>query len=306
MFRLSGNKKLRRRQTGIVLNVKVSRQRKVRKFFSSSALKKVVVLVSFTALGVFGVIASAQGLKAFFQDPRYRVAQIAVYNQHFFTQKELLDMSGIALGMYPFDFSVKKAAREIEKNPNVKRASVERAWPNKVVIKVVERTPAAVVKGKASFMIDEDGVVLPMRAEIPVGLVTICGAELTEEMVGQKAAGDGMMRALSLLREYQHTDLPLTLEFSQIDISNPRNLVVQTRRNLRVLMGEGDFARRLARLSRVLEDMERRGRVADTIDLRFKDVVVQPVTVKADRASTPAVERGIPSHLPSIRIEGGR
>lgn len=281
------------------MNVRVSRTRKMRKFFSSQAIKKLVVLVSFTAIGVFGVIASAQGLKTFFKDPRYQIAEISVYNQHFLSQKEILEMSGISLGLYPYDFSVKKAAREIEKNPNVKRASVERNWPNKVVIKVVERSPAAVLHGKKNLMIDEEGVVIPMRPERPAGLVTLVGARVHEEEIGQTVRTDAVEKALALLREYHRTEMPLWLEFQQIDISNPRNLIVQTRGALKIYMGEGDYGRRLSRLTRVLEDLTRRGKSAEVVDLRFKDVVIQPLTAKADRT----LEQNGPARLPAIRVE---
>jgi hypothetical protein len=150
-------------------------------------------------------------------------------------------------------------------------------------------------------MVDEEGVLLPMRLEIPVGLVSIIGAKVEEGEVGRNIGAEAMGRAISLLHAYQHTDLPLSVEFSQIDISNPRNLVVHTCNSLRIFMGEGDYARKLSRLVRVLEDLSRRGKVAEVVDLRFKDVVVQPLSVKTERV----LERGMPNNrLPVIRIEG--
>lgn len=299
LFHLRGNRRLHKRSAGIVLNVKVSRSRKMRKFFSSSILKKCVVLVSFTAIGVFGVIGSIHGVQSFFRDPRYQVTEISVYNQHFFSQKEVLEMSGLAVGMYPFDFSVRAASREIEKNPNVKRASVERVFPDKVVIKVVERQPVALLHGRKNFLIDEEGVVLPMRNPVSPTLVAITGAQLSEEEVGQKLQAEAVAKMLGLMREYMKSDLPLSLEFAKIDISNPRNLVVVTRQNLKVYFGDGDFARKLAKLTRVLSDLERRGKGAVVVDLRYKDVVVQPLLARAERA----VEKPIPSRLPVIHGE---
>jgi len=293
-------RKFRRKRTGIVLNVKVSRTRKVRKFFSSAFFKKVVVLISFSAIGVFGTLVGAMGLEAFFKDPRYQINEISVYNQNLFSKQEILQMSGLSTGMYWFDFSVSRAAREIEKNPNVKRAQVERVLPNKVLLKVVERRPVALLRGRRQdFLIDEEGVVLPMRNKVAASLPVINGAKVSQDQVGQKIDKEQMRNALSFLSASLETDLPLGMEIHQINVSHPSTLVARTQNGLKIFLGEGDYEKNISRLLRVTDHLERNGKWAESIDLRFKDVVVRPIVMKTIHTK----DKLLRDALPVIRVE---
>lgn len=285
----------RKKQSGIILNVRVSKSRKVKKFVSSSFFKKVVVLVCFSAIGVFGTIVGAMGLEAFFKDPRYQITDIQVYNQNFFSKNEILQMSGLSPGMYWFDFSVAQAAGEIERNPNIKRAQVERSLPSKVVLKVIERRPVALLRGKRQdYLIDEEGVVLPMRFEVAGALPVINGAKVNEERVGRVLRDQQVQNALNFLEASWDVDLPLDMEVQKINISNKNSLEVTTRIGLKVLVGEGDYIEKLDRLARVVHHLERTGKWADVIDLRFKDIVVKPVEMKSGVRSRKVVIDSIP------------
>lgn len=298
--RTKNKKRYAKKRSGIVLNVKVSKTRKVRKFFSSSFFKKVVVLVSFGAIGVFATIVGAMGLEAFFKDSRYRVEEVVVYNQNLFSKDEILNMSGLTPGMYWFDFSVKKAAAEIERNPNVRRAEVDRVLPHKVILKVIERRPVALLRGdRQDFLIDAEGVVLPMRYEVAGTLPVINGSGVTQEAIGAQIKNQQILNALNFLIASWDTDLDISLEIHHIDISSPNTLIAWTRNGLKVLVGEGDYGRKLSRLSRVTEHLERSGKWADVIDLRFKDVVVRPIEMKSIHTENKLIQGA----MPVIRVE---
>ncbi len=285
----------RRKQSGIILNVKISKSRKMRKFISSSFFKKGIVLICFSAIGVFSTIVGAMGLESFFKDPRYQITDIQVYHQNLFSKDEILQMSGLSPGMYWFDFSVDRAAEEIERNPNIKRAQVERSLPNKVLLKVIERRPVAFLRGgKQDYLIDEEGVVLPMRIQAAGALPVITGADVQEENVGQVLPKEQIQNALRFLEASLEVDLPFDMEVQKIDISENHSLAITTRTGLKILLGDGNYIQKLDRLIRVVQHLQRSGRWAEVIDLRFKDVVVQPVEMKSGVRKKQVVTESIP------------
>ncbi len=254
-----------------------------------------MVLVSFSAIGVFSTIVGAMGLESFFKDPRYQITEIQVYNQNLFSKQEVVAMSGLSPGMFWFDFSVAKAANEIERNPNIKRAQVERSLPNKVVLKVVERRPVALLKGKRQdFLLDEEGVVLPMRFDVSGTLPLFLGLNIREDNVGKTLENQQVQNALNFLEATWDSNLSLDLEVVKIDLSHKNRLDVLTQEGLKVWVGDGDYFQKLERLGRVVADLQKKGESADLIDLRFKDVVVKPTEYKSGVRARRVVKDSIP------------
>jgi cell division protein FtsQ len=151
----------------------------------------------------------------------------------------------------------------------VKDASLARVWPNRLMVRVWERTPVAFIgMGAAKYaLIDEDGVVLPQvkdRFRLPVltGVRASDPAALRQERVHR------MLRLTGELKP------EITQKISEIDVSDKDNLKVsQTydNRALTLLLGDHDFYKRYATFERNYEEIRRRLPGASTLDLRLED-----------------------------------
>ena len=150
----------------------------------------------------------------------------------------------------------------------VRDATVERMWPNRVIVRISERTPVAFVAlaGSRFGLIDEDGVILPPatdRFTLPV-------------LVGVRASD-----AIDERRKRVHRMLRLTRDLgdaasniSQIDVSDPDNLKITEPwdgRVLTLLMGDHAFAVRHANFVRSYSEIKGRVPSATTFDVRLED-----------------------------------
>jgi cell division protein FtsQ len=150
----------------------------------------------------------------------------------------------------------------------VKDASIVRIWPNRVIVRVSERTPVAFVTLAASrfALIDEDGVILPPatdRFPVPV----LAGVRPSDPPSVRR---DRVHRMLRLTRELGD----LTAKISEIDVSDPDNLKVTQPHDGRVvtlLLGDRNYGLRYQNFLRNYSEIKRRLPGAATLDLRLED-----------------------------------
>ncbi|NOT42088.1 MAG: cell division protein FtsQ/DivIB [Alphaproteobacteria bacterium] len=87
-------------------------------------------------------------------------------------QREIGQMLGIKRGDLMFYVDVDEARARIEALPWVKSAEVRRVWPDRIVVRIVERTPVAVwQKDGAKTVIDIDGH--PISGEDPARFASL-------------------------------------------------------------------------------------------------------------------------------------
>lgn len=150
----------------------------------------------------------------------------------------------------------------------VKDASIVRIWPNRVIVRVVERTPVAFVTLAPSrfALIDEDGVILPPatdRFPVPV----LAGVRSSDPPSVRR---DRVRRMLRLTHELGDS----TAKISEIDVSDPDNLKVtqpHDGRVLTLLLGDRNYGLRYQNFLRNYSEIKRRLPGAATLDLRLED-----------------------------------
>jgi cell division protein FtsQ len=101
--------------------------------------------------------------------------------------------SGIRFGHPMVDVDERGAARAVARLPWVRSASVERRWPDSVVIEVVEREPvaAAPAAGGGWALVDASGQVLALLTSAPSNLLALDGiapAGAPGSLLGDSAA----------------------------------------------------------------------------------------------------------------------
>jgi hypothetical protein len=123
----------------------------------------------------------------------------------------------------------------------VKDASIARLWPNRVLVRINERTPVAFVELAASkyALIDEDGVLLPPvtdRFAVPV----LAGVQPSDSAADRRDRVHSMMR---LMRDLDDA----ASKISEVDVSDADNLKVTQPfdgRMLTLLLGDQHWGAR--------------------------------------------------------------
>lgn len=193
----------------------------------------------------------------------------------------------------PIDFlraDLKRARRRLEKAPRVARAEVARAFPRRIVIRVVEREPVAIVRGGRLFETDARGVILPpLVSGVLPDVPMVSGVKVADARPGHAIADPRFARALAHLAALGRPEVALARPISQIDVADAaRTVVTLAPDGIDVFLPEAPPpVKTLSALRVVLADLATRGLSAATIDLRSDEVIaVRPVPAAAAAADT--------------------
>ncbi len=150
----------------------------------------------------------------------------------------------------------------------VREASVARVWPNRVIVRVQERTPVAFVRMNASRfgLIDAEGVILPPatdRFKLPV----LAGVRAADPVAKRRQGVQRMLRLTADLGD-------ATANISEIDVSDGDNLKVSQPydgRFLTLLLGDRNFKARYGNFLSHYSQIQQRLPGAAVLDLRLED-----------------------------------
>ena len=128
-------------------------------------------------LGVVTVSGLAFGGWAATRSPLLDVDGIDVVGASRASREDLVTASGIRFGQAMVDVDEQGAAGAVAGLPWVLRATVERRWPDSIVIEVFERAPVAVAPAadETWALVDETGQVLALSASLPSNLLALDG-----------------------------------------------------------------------------------------------------------------------------------
>jgi cell division protein FtsQ len=155
----------------------------------------------------------------------------------------------------------------------VKDASISRLWPNRLVIRVKERTPAAAVQLPAAdgtlflSLIDADGVLLYQQRVRPSRLPVLTGITRSESDASRRERMKRFLRLQAELGTYME-------KISEIDVTNIDNLKAIQKFDdcaMTLMLGNQGYRERYENLLNNYEDIRKRLPDATILDLRLKD-----------------------------------
>ncbi len=170
------------------------------------------------------------------------------------TDGEVLRAAGIHKGQNAFSVDEAAVRRRIEALPLVASARVERHYPGKLQIIVVERVPAAVIEMPgARWLVDRDGIALGFAGREGRGLPIILTGR-TALHAGATFPSAGVIEALAIWR-----GLPRELQekVEGIEADSPNEVIVRVA-GARAVFGTADYLdRKIAALLAILDRANR-------------------------------------------------
>jgi cell division septal protein FtsQ len=151
-------------------------------------------------------------------------------------------------------------------------ASIARIWPNRVVVQIMERKPAAFIKLPAEAMlrwalIDDEGVILDPPAKTAFQLPVLSGVMGGES---QEKRGVRVRRMQRLMKELG----PMADNVSEVDASDLDDLKITEQAGggaVTLMLGDRNFASRLRNFLQHYSDIHRNMPQATSFDLRLDD-----------------------------------
>ncbi len=235
---------------------------------TTAALAAVVLVV-----GVAVVERAALGRWAV-HHPYFAVSEIVVVPTHHVRQGALLQWMGLRPGMSIWSLEPRALERRLEEHPWIRRARVEREFPRRLTVQVVEREAAAVLLIDQLYYVDRSGAVFAgVSAEDTLDLPFVTGIEAAVLNGERSYPRHAVRQALRLVQLMGASGLPFRV--SEVHIQREEGVTVfPVEPKVALEFGWGRFPEKLARLGEVLAGFTGRESQLREIDLTYDSQVV--------------------------------
>ena len=254
-----------------------------RRTLPARTIVRYTAIAAAMCLALAGVVYASQQFERFLiRDPRFFLAGPADYGQEspniqlngvrYASRSRILRLFDEDYGRSVYLLPLSSRRRAVQNVSWVREASLERVWPDHLVVNVSERKPVAFIKLPADgitrwALIDEEGVILDPPQKAPFRLPVVSGIPISDPPVKRAIR---VKRMLQLFKDFGgRADTVSEVDVSDLDdlrISRP----VQGRA-VTLLMGDRNFSSRLENFLDHYPDIHRKMPQASTFDLRLDD-----------------------------------
>lgn len=205
---------------------------------------------------------------------------VVIAGNRYATSGEILN----ALGLPPagskitanvFVLSLDEMRNRVEAIPWVKSATLTRAFPHRILVRVVEREPIAYVNVNGGLkLVDAEGVILekPERGDFTFPVITgLDAASDADDRRSRIAMYQNLMKQLS------QDPSPSGWLVSEVDLSDADDLkavLVQGDDSILVHFGHEQFAERFHDFQSLVPEMRKTNPKIGSVDLRYRNQVV--------------------------------
>lgn len=211
-----------------------------------------------------------------------RVREIVFSGNSHLRNEELRSLVKMKQGEEMFRLSGRQIHHHLKKSPWIKEAVIRRELSGRMLIRVTEGVPLAVVSlADRPYLVDREGSLLePIKEGTALFLPVI--KEI--DPGANKGTYDEAIRLIETLR-----DSKSLLYDGNVVITGhrPEDLTMVVG-GIAIRVGRGDFGKKLERLAFVRDEVQKRNLAVEYIDLRFSNkIIVKPV---AQELPAPAME----------------
>lgn len=235
---------------------------------------------------------------------------IEITGVHNAARAQVVDVIGEDIGRNIFSVPLDETKKRLEQIPWVESATVMRLLPNRLAIRIYERTPVAFVRiGSKAHLIDSNGVILGMSAsqQSKYSFPVIEGITDTEPLSSRAAA----MRIYNrLVRDLDSEGADYSQGLSEVDLSDPEDIKATgtgAGATVMVHLGNSDFLTRYKLYVTHIAEWRQQFQNLQSVDLRYEgQIVVNPDAqgIGSSGHPTPASAKAALSGDPGHRVTG--
>ncbi|MGQ9823883.1 MAG: cell division protein FtsQ/DivIB [Desulfotomaculales bacterium] len=217
------------------------------------------------AESLFFILLSVLAAYVLLVSPLFAVREVRVEGNRELTAGEIIACAGVTTGTNIFKEDLRAAKARIENLPAVKEARVVRELPGRVVVRVTERKPLALVQtGDGFIAVDGEGVNVRSARIGEKGLPVLTGIALNEVPPPGGVLADGNVPVL--LRVIENLPAEVVENLSEVHREDDGRIVLYTLGGVRCLLGFPEDARKKGELLlSVLKELQ--GKRVEYIDL---------------------------------------
>jgi cell division protein FtsQ len=207
------------------------------------------------------------------------VTDLRVHGVRALDPAAVLAAAGLKRGDDLLSLDLERARQRLLLDPRVARAEVRRHGLRGVEVRIEERVPVLLVEHGVPWEIDSAGVLLPpLAAGVTADVPLLSGPRFDALPGGARLDTPAVERGLAWIQALSARELELGARTSEIDVSDPTTTGLLLMSGTRVLCPAWPpSVRTLSALRVVLADLERKGTLAEEVDMRYeRQVIVRP------------------------------
>lgn len=206
----------------------------------------------------------------------FKLERIEISRLKRVSRQELLSLAGVKLGDSMLKLDLTRIGGNLGKNPWFEDIKVRRRFPGTLSIDVIEREPAAVVNMGYLFYVDSKGNIFkPLTSGDGLDYPIVTGVaveDLNRDPAGTKETMQAALGILGLLKKGAAFSLD---DISEIHVDKGYGFTLFTAMGgIPVKLGDGAYAEKLGRLSRIYRDLAVQVTALEYIDLNYPDKIV--------------------------------
>jgi cell division protein FtsQ len=251
------------------------------KRFFSRLLRGTVFLVTVALLTCGGVLTARMLVASEY----FSVARVRIENQQHLGREEILALSDIQTGANIFDLDLDMIGRKIEENPWVATASVERVFPDEVVIRVTERKPVAIITLGYLYYVDDTGEIFKiLDSKDTLDYPLISGIDRQRLLDHPEETRRQLRKAVELLADLARRNVFPLDEVSELSLDVQQGVTLYTYHGgVPIRLGSNGFGAKLDCLEGVYRELQPRLAAIDYIDLKVAERVIVKLDEKFSR-----------------------
>ncbi|HUT52574.1 MAG TPA: FtsQ-type POTRA domain-containing protein [bacterium] len=234
--------------------------------------RAVAVIVVVSGVGA-GLGAGAKELWSYLtHSPRFAIKEIVVRTGKRVTEREIRMLADLKEGDNILGFRLSDCVAGIQIHPWVKRASVMRQFPDRVVIEVEEREPVALLSLGSLYYVDADGEIFKKLLPGDVMDYPVLSGITLREVVEGKARIDPLLRlGLDVIAVAKQSRIFPARDISEVRLDRVTGaVVVRASDGMLVRVGAGELAGKWRRLERTLVELGDETKKVAELDLNYE------------------------------------
>jgi cell division protein FtsQ len=207
--------------------------------------------------------------------PHFAIREIVVRHGPRVSASEVRQLANLSEGDNILAFRLRPTVEAIELHPWVKRASVMRELPDRVVIEVAEREPVGLVSLGALYYVDDEGEIFKkVQPGETVDYPVFTGITIQEAVEDKEGVAPLLALGLSILSQARESLILPLAEISEVRLDRSEGaIVVRASDGLRIILGRDDLPQRWQRAEQALVRLGDEAVKVSELDLNYEDRV---------------------------------
>ena len=182
------------------------------------------------------------GLNSFYNSKYFKVKSIDIQGSTHYKDEKIISLIPEVIGANIFEINKKKDEETIRELNWVKEAELRKMFPDKVIIKVVERKPFLIIVYKDKyFLMDSEGVVLDMIEEEDLNeyedLILVRNVVNYSVNIGEKIAKKNALSCVDIYKAFD-SQIKSMIKEARLEDNISGDIVFKTCNGVEIIFGD--------------------------------------------------------------------